>query len=437
MELTFPAQVQPASRGFLARLWDRVSAHFERHGTSMFWGGCCGAVLLMVLAIPFPALTADPPPLRIGVLTDMNGPYGDAAGAGSVTAARLAVADFGPTVLGRRIEIIAADHQNKPDIAVNIARTWFDVDGVEMITDLTNSSVAIAVQGLAEEKRRINLVTSTATTAITNEACSPTAAHWTFDSYALTAGTGRALVETGAKKWFFITADYTFGANLQKTAAREVERSGGQVLGSVVAPLNTTDFGAQLIAAQASGADVIGLANSGADTANSVKQAFEFGVTNKQKLAAFLPFITDIRAIGLANAQGLVLTTAYYWDRDDASRSFATRFNAERKAMPTMIQAGTYSAVLHYLKAVRDAGTSDTAAVTAKMRSSRVNDAVFADGYIRQDGRMVHDMYLVQVKAPSESTGPWDLYKVLRTIPGEQAFQPLSEGSCKLARATG
>lgn len=423
---------------WLQSLLQRWGAFLERHGMINFpSGGCCMTLVVAALTAPLPARAADPAPLRIGVLTDMNGPYGDAAGPGSVAAARLAVAEFGVTVLGRKIEILGADHQNKPDIGAGIARAWFDTEGVEMITDLTNSSVAIAVQALAQEKKRINLVTSTATTAITNENCSPTAAHWTFDSYALSAGTGRALVETGAKKWFFITADYTFGANLQRTAAREIERAGGQVVGSVVAPLNTTDFATQLIAAQASGADVVGLANAGADTTNSVKQAFEFGLTQKQKLAAFLPFITDIKAIGLANAQGLVLTTAYYWDRDEASRGFAQRFEAERKAKPTMIHAGTYSAVLHYLRAVRDAGTTEAGAVMAKMRVNRVRDTVFADGYIREDGRMVHDMYLVQVKTPAESTGPWDLYKVLRTIPGEQAFQPLAEGSCRLVRASG
>jgi len=433
----FPA---PSPRKWFLGLLTRWGKFIERHGMVSFpSGGCCVALMAAMLgmAIPGTARAADPAPLRIGVLTDMNGPYGDAAGPGSVVAARLAVADFGASVLGRKIEILAADHQNKPDIGVGVARAWFDTEGVDMITDLTNSSVAIAVQALAQEKGKIDLVTSTATTAMTNENCSPTGAHWTFDSYALSAGTGRALVETGAKKWFFITADYTFGANLQRTAAREVERAGGQVVGAVTAPLNTTDFAAQLVAAQASGADVVGLANSGADTANAVKQAFEFGLTGKQRLAAFLPFITDIKAIGLANAQGLVLTTAFYWDRDEASRGFANRFEAERKAKPTMIHAGTYSAVLHYLRAVRDAGTTASASVMAKMRTNRVHDAVFADGYVRADGRMVHDMYLVQVKKPSESQGPWDLYKVLRTIPGDQAFQPLAEGSCKFARAAG
>lgn len=438
MNIELAAAAPQTQPNRLSRIMIALRKHLDRHGSAMMHGGgCCMIVPALVLGLSSAVLAAELAPLRIGVLTDMNGPYGDAAGPGSVTAARLAVAEFGATVLGRKIEILGADHQNKPDLGVNIARTWFDTEGVDMVTDLTNSSVALAVQALATEKKRINLVTSTATTAITNEACSQTAAHWTFDSYALTAGTGRALVESGAKKWFFITADYTFGANLQKTAAREIIRAGGQVLGSVVAPLNNTDFAAQLLSAQASGADVIGLANAGADTANAVKQAVEFGVTRKQKLAAFLPFITDIAAIGLPSAQGLILTTAYYWDRDDSSREFARRFFAERKVVPTMIHAGTYSAVLHYLRAVRDAGTTDAATVSAKMRATRVKDAVFADGYIRADGRMVHDMYLVQVKTPAESKGPWDLYTVLRTIPGEQAFQPLAEGSCKLVKASG
>jgi branched-chain amino acid transport system substrate-binding protein len=391
---------------------------------------------LAVVAAPL-ARAEEPAALKIGVLTDMNGPYGDAAGEGSVVAARMAAQDFGGSVLGRKIEIVAADHQNRPDVAVDIARRWFDRDDVQMVTDLTNSAVAIAVQGLAAEKHRIDLVTSTASTALTNENCSPYGAHWTFDSYALSAGTGRALVETGAKSWYFITADYNFGANLEKTASSEITHAGGKVLGHSVAPLNTTDFASQLVAAQASGADVIGLANSGADTANSVKQAVEFGLTKKQKLAAFLPFITDIKAIGLPSAQGLILTTAFYWDRDAESRAWAQRFFAERHAMPTMIQAGTYSAVLHYLEAVKATGSVDADAVTREMRARPVHDAVFHDGHIRADGRMVHDMYLVQVKTPEASKGPWDLYTVLRTIPGEQAFQPLAQGSCRLVRAAG
>jgi len=380
---------------------------------------------------------AETPPLRIGVLTDMNGPYGDSAGEGSVAAARLAVQDFGPTVLGRPIEIVSADHQNKPDVGTAIARRWFDLDGVEMITDLTNSAVAIAVQAVAREKHRVDLVTSTATTALTNKECSPYGAHWTFDAYALSAGTARAVVAEGGKTWFFLTADYTFGANLEATATRQIEAAGGKVLGHVLAPLNTSDFSAQLLQAQASGAQVIGLANSGADTATSVKQAFEFGLGQGHTLAAFLPFITDIRAMGLATAQGLILTTAFYWDRSPESRAFAQRFYAVRQAEPTQIQAGTYSAVLHYLRAMQDAGTTDADAVMQAIRKRPVEDAVFHDGHVRIDGQVVHDMYLVRVKTPAASKGPWDLYDIVRTIPGDEAFAPLAQSTCPLVHTGG
>lgn len=379
---------------------------------------------------------ADAPPVKIGVLTDMSGAYADAAGQGSVVAAELAVEDAGGTILGKPVAILSADHQNRPEIGANIARHWYDQDGVDMITDLTNSAVAIAVQNLSREKHKIDLVTSTATTAITNEDCSPWGAHWTFDSYALSVGTAGALVEQGAKSWYFITADYTFGANLEATATREILAAGGKVLGHSLAPLNTTDFSSQLLDARASGADVIGLANSGADTANAVKQANEFSLRQRQKIAAFLPFITDIRSMGLDNAQGLILTTAFYWDRDDASRRFAQRFFARQKAMPTMIQAGTYSAVLHYLAAVKAVGTTDADAVMKRMRDTPVDDAIFHNGKLRADGQMVHEMYLVQVKTPAESTRDWDLYKILGTIPGEKAFQPLAEGKCKYAKAS-
>jgi branched-chain amino acid transport system substrate-binding protein len=376
------------------------------------------------------AVADAPVPLKIGVLTDMNGPYADAAGEGSVAAARLAVEDFGPTVLGRPIEIVAADHQNQPDVGTAIARRWFDRDGVEMVTDLTNSAVALAVQALTRDKHRVDLVTSTATTALTNKECSPYGAHWTFDAYALSAGTARAVVAEGGRTWFFITADYTFGANLEGTAAREIERSGGKVLGHALAPLNTGDFASQLLQAQASGAQVIGLANSGADTANSVKQAFEFGLGNGHTLAAFLPFITDIRAIGLTTAQGLTLTTAFYWDRATESRAWSQRFFTVRNAMPTMIQAGTYSAVLHYLRAVQDAASSEADAVMPALRERPVNDAVFHDGHVRADGQVVHEMYLARVKAPAESRGPWDIYNIIRTIPGDEAFPPLAASTC-------
>jgi branched-chain amino acid transport system substrate-binding protein len=392
------------------------------------------AVAVLLIACAELAASAGEPAaaVKIGVLTDMSGPYGDAAGAGSVVAARMAVEDFGGSLFGKPIDVVSADHQNRPEVASEIARRWFDRDGVDMVTDLTNSAVAIAVQNIAHQSRKIDLVTSTATTALTNGDCSPYGVHWTFDSYALSVGTAGAIVQDGGKSWYFLTADYAFGANLERAATREIERAGGTVLGHSLAPLNTSDFASQLLQAQASGAQVIGLANSGADTANAVKQAGEFGLRGKQKIAAFLPFITDIASMGLETAQGLILTTAFYWDRDAATRAWSERFFRLHHAMPTMIQAGTYSAVLHYLNAVKTAGSTDPDAVMEAMRTTPVNDVVFHDGHIRSDGLMVHDMYLVQVKTPAESKRDWDLYRILRTIPAEKAFQPLEESTCKL-----
>jgi branched-chain amino acid transport system substrate-binding protein len=384
------------------------------------------AAVLTIAAAP-----ADAKPVKIGVLGDQSSAYADLGGKGSVIAAQMAVEDFGRSVLGGPVEIVSADHQNKPEIGANIAREWYDRDGVDMITDLTNSGVAIAVQTIAKEKKKIDLVTSTATTALTNEACSPYGVHWTFDAYALSVGTAKTLVEQGGKTWYFVTADYTFGYNLEATATRVIQGLGGKVVGSAKVPLNTADFASALLAAQASGADVIGLANSGADTANSVKQAAEFGIPAKQRLAAFLPFITDIKAIGLKNAQGLILTTAFYWDMDDGKRAFAERFFKRNGTMPTQVHAGTYSAVLHYLKAVAAAGTTDAEAVMAKMRALPVDDFAFK-GHIREDGQMMHDMYLAQVKTPAESKRDWDFYKILKTIPGDQAFTPPSESKCPL-----
>ncbi len=375
---------------------------------------------------------AEEGPIKIGVLTDMSGAYADAAGQGSVVAAELAVEDFGGKPFGRPVELVSADHQNKPEVAADIARRWFDLDQVDMVTDLTNSAVAIAVQNIAREHSKIDLVTSTASTALTNEECSPYGAHWTFDAYALSVGTAGALVARGSKSWYFITADYTFGANLEATAAREIEAGGGKVLGHALAPLNTADFSSQLLRAQASGAQVIGLANSGADTANSVKQAAEYGLRKHQEIAAFLPFITDIRSMGLANAQGLILTTAFYWDRNEESRAWSARFFARQHAMPTMIQAGTYSAVLHYLHAVDAVDTRAPAEVMGWMRAHPINDAIFKDGHLRKDGQMVHDMYLVEVKAPEQSKRDWDFYNILSTIPAEKAFPPLESSRCKL-----
>ena len=390
-----------------------------------------GAAVALLAALAAQPAAGQEKGVKIGVLGDQSSAYSDAGGKGAVVAAEMAVEDFGKTVLGKPVEIVSSDHQNRPEIGANIARRWYDREGVDMITDLTNSAVALAVQNISKEKKKIDLVTNTATTALTNEECSPYGVHWTFDAYALSVGTAGALVERGGKSWYFITADYTFGTNLEDNATRVIKEFGGKVLGAARAPLNTTDFSSQLLAARASGADVIGLANSGADTANSVKQAAEFGITRKQKLAAFLPYITDIDSIGLDNAQGLVLTTAFYWDMDDAKRAWAERFLKRHGTMPTMVHAGTYSAVLHYLKAVQAAGTSETEAVMRKMRELPVDDLVFK-GTIRADGQMIHDMYLVEVKNPAESKRRWDYYKILKTMPGEQAFTPAAESKCPL-----
>ena len=390
----------------------------------------------LLLALGTTVAAAQDRPVKIGVLGDQSSAYSDLGGKGSVVAAQMAVDDFGKTLFGKPIEIVAADHQNKPEIAANIARRWYDRDGVDMITDLTNSAVAIAVQNVSKEKKKVDLVTSTATTALTNEECSPYGVHWTFDAYALSVGTAKTLVEQGGRTWYFITADYTFGYNLEENATRVIKALGGRVLGSAKAPLNTTDFSSQLLEARASGADVIGLANSGADTANSVKQAAEFGITKRQRLAAFLPFITDIHSIGLPNAQGLILTTAFYWDMDDGKRAWSERFNKLHGTMPSQVHAGTYSAVTHYLKAVKAAGTTDADAVMKTMRNTPVDDFAF-NGRIREEGQFIHDMYLAQVKTPAESKRPWDYYTILKTIPGEQAFTPAAESKCPLMQKKG
>lgn len=367
-------------------------------------GALASAVALTFGLISATGATPDSP-VKIGVLGDFTGPYGDLSGKGSVEAARMAIEDFGGRALGKPIELVFADHQNKTDVGGAIARRWYDAENVDMITDLTNSSVAIAVQGISKEKRKINLVTSTATTALTNKECSPWGVHWTFDSYGLSNGTARAMVEGGSKKWFFITADYAFGHNLEAVAARIVKEMGGAVVGRSLHPLNTADFSAQLIQAQSSGADVIALANAGTDTSNAVKQANEFGITKKQKLAALLVFLTDVHAMGLKSAQGLIFTEAFYWDQTPETRAWAERFFKRHGAMPSMVHAGTYSSVTHYLRGVRAANTKDSDAVMGKMREMPVDDFVFKGGRIRPDGRLDHNMYLYQVKAPAESKG--------------------------------
>jgi branched-chain amino acid transport system substrate-binding protein len=371
--------------------------------------------------------------VRIGVMNDQSGLYADLSGMGSVEAARMAVEDFGGEVNGARIEILFADHQNKPDVGANVVRQWIDVDNVDVIVDVPTSSVALAVTEITREANRVFLVSGAATTELTNAACSPTTIHWTYDTYALAIGTGRAVVEEGGDTWFFITADYAFGHSLEQDTANVVEEMGGQVLGAVRHPLATADFSSYLLQAQGTGAKIIGLANAGTDTTNAIKQANEFGITQAgQQLAGLLLFITDIDALGLDVAQDLVLTTGFYWDMNDETREWSERFNERMNQMPTMIQAGVYSAVMHYLQAIEETGTDEAQAVVEQMKATPVNDFLAKDGKIREDGRMVHDMYLVRVKSPEESEGRWDYYEVLRTIPGDQAFQPLELSRCPL-----
>jgi branched-chain amino acid transport system substrate-binding protein len=372
--------------------------------------------------------------VRIGILNDQSGPYADFGGKTSVDAARMAVEDVGGKILGKSIEIIIGDHQNKPDVASAIARRWFDVDGVSAVAELTNSAVALTVQQIAKEKGKITLFTGPATTRLTNEDCSPTGFHWAFDTYSQAVGTARAVIAEGGKSWFLLVADYAFGHQMASDLSKVVKTSGGTVVGEVRHPLNTSDFSSFLLRAQSSKAQIIGLASAGADTINSVKQAAEYRIAaGGQKLAGLVVVISDIDALGLTTANGLIFTTAFYWDRDDASRVWSKRFFERTGRMPGMVQAGTYSAVLHYLRAMEAAGTVDGKAVADKIRELPVDD-FFAKGRVREDGRMMHDMYLVEVKTPSESKAKWDYYKVLRRIPADEAAQPLSESKCSLVK---
>jgi branched-chain amino acid transport system substrate-binding protein len=371
--------------------------------------------------------------IKIGVLNDRSGLYADIGGEGSAVAARMAAEEFGNEIDGAPIEIIVADHQNKADLGSTIAREWIDTEAVDVIADVPNSAVALAVQGVTSEKNRIFLMSGPATTRLTGDACAPTGFHWMYDTYALAVGTGRAMVEEGGDSWFFLTADYAFGHSLEADTGNIVKEAGGQVLGAVRHPLSTADFSSYLLQAQASGAKVIGLANAGGDTINSIKQAAQFGIVQSgQKLAALLLFISDVHALGLETAQGLTLTTGFYWDQSDDARAWSEKFKEQHGAMPTMVQGGVYSAVRHYLQAIKDAGTDDTDKVVEKMRAAPVQDAVIPNGKILANGSIVHDMYLAEVKKPDESKGEWDYYKILRTIPGDQAFMSVEDSGCDL-----
>jgi len=373
--------------------------------------------------------------VRIGVLNDQSSIYADLGGLGSVVAARMAIEDAGGKVLGKPIELLAADHQSKADIGASIARQWFDADGVDMAIGFDNSSVALAVEQVAYQKNRIAIAGAIGTTSFTGKNCTPNEAAWLYDSYALTTTLARSVVGRGGNTWFFITVDYALGHSLEADATAAVVASGGKVLGSARHPLNTADFSSFLLQAQASGAKVVAMANAGGDMINATKQANEFGLTQAgQTIVSLLTFITDVHSVGLKAAQGLTFVTAFYWDRDDASRAWSKRFFERQKRMPSMAQVGVYSAIRHYLRAIEAAGTDEAKAVMAKMREIPVNDFYAKNGRVRADGRVVHDLYFVQVKTPAESSGPWDYYKVLSTIPGEKAFRPLNEGGCPLVR---
>src|SRR6266446_5360046 len=377
--------------------------------------------------------------IKIGVLNDQSGLYADLAGQGSAVAARMAVEDFGAAKKGMKVEIISADHQNKPEVGSSIARQWYDVDKVDVIVDVPTSSVALAINQVTREKNKAFLVSGAATSDLTGKACSPNTIHWTYDTWMLANGTGTAIVKTGGDSWYFITADYAFGLALERDTEAVVLKNGGKVLGKVRAPLNTQDFSSFLLQAQASKAKIIGLANAGGDTTNSIKQAAEFGIVKGgQKLAALLLFLTDVKAIGLDTAQGLNFTETFYWDMNDQTRAFSKRFAARMKnsAPPTMVQAGVYSGLLHYFKALDALGGNphDGVKVVDKMKSIPTDDPLFGKGEIEPNGRTIHSAYLFEVKKPSESKGPWDFYKLVGTVPGDQAFTPLSESKCALLK---
>jgi len=373
--------------------------------------------------------------VKIGVLTDMSGVYSDLGGQGSVTAAQMAVDDYKAQYKPKfKIELVYADHQNKADVGSNKVREWFDTQGVDMVADVLNSGVALAVAKVTQEKNRIMMNTGAASTRLTNEDCTPNTVHYVYDTYALANGPGKAVTKAGGDTWFFLTADYAFGASLEKDTSDAVKANGGKVLGSVKHPLNASDFSSFLLQAQASKAKVVGLANAGGDTINSIKAANEFGLTKNQRLVGLLTTIVDIHALGLPTTQGMMFTEGFYWNLNDDTRAWSRRFFSKHKKMPSMLHAGTYSAVTTYLKAVQAAGTDDATAVMKKMKETPINDFFAKNGKIREDGRMVHDMYLVEVKKPAESKEPWDYYNIKAVIPGSEAFQPMSLSRCPLVK---
>lgn len=397
--------------------------------------GLVSAVATASLALPLLAsaegLSDDK--VKIGVLSDMSGVYKSLEGPGAVVAAKMAIEDFGGEVMGKAIEVISADHQNKPDIGASTAREWIDTKGVDMITALDNSSVGLSVQGLANDKKIITMNTGAGSTALTEEQCSPYGIHYVYDTHALPVGTATAMVKNGGKKWFFITADYAFGHSLRDNTGDVVKSMGGEVVGNVNAPLSTNDFSSYLLQAQSSGADVIGLANAGQDTVNAIKQANQFRIVQSgQKLAGMLVFITDVHSMGLEIAQGLQFTTAFVWNQNEETKAWSDRFNKIHGAMPTMVQAGVYSAVTNYLKAVKEAGTDETEAVRAKLGEMTLNDMFVKGGKIAPNGSMLHDMYLVEAKKPSESESEWDLLRVISKIPADQAYISMEESKCSL-----
>ena len=404
--------------------------------TTLLFRLLLSALLLSPLAQTQAQGAGQAQPLRIGLLTDMSGVYADFSGNGSLVAVQMAVDDFGGKVLDRKIELLSADHQNKADIGANIAREWYDQQNVRAIFDTSNSAVTLAVTALTHEKNRIVMIGGSSTTRITGDSCTPNSIQYVYDANALSNVTGKALVAQGGDTWYFITVDFAFGHGLEKATGDVVLAEGGKVLGAVRHPLNTTDFSSYLLRAQSSGAKVIGLANGGTDTINAIKTASEFGVATagKQRVAALLTFITDVHGMGLQQAQGIMLTEAFYWDLNDETRQWSRRFFEKTKRMPSMVQAGMYSATMHYLKAVAESKTDDTKTVMARMKSTPVNDMFAKNGRIRADGLHLHDMYLMQVKSPAESKSPWDYYHVKATVPPERAFSPMKPGACAFVK---